>query len=105
MSDRPDLRVQPTAATGATEPLQPSFSGRAGGSAEPPPRPGRKAEKEQPAASTGGQLRPTYANFVVDPETHDVVVHIHDASTDELIAQIPSAEVAALNKALRAYAE
>jgi hypothetical protein len=105
MADTPELRVHATAPTGATEPLQTS------GHAARPVLPGAAAPKAQgsqdaqAAASTGGQLREAYAQFVVDPDTHDVIVRIRDASTHRVIQEIPSAEVESLNKALRDYAE
>jgi hypothetical protein len=105
MTDRPELRVQPTAATGATESLQSSPGAPGTGLPRVAPRTARHDRVEEPAATTGGQLRPTYARFVVDPDTHEVLVRIHDASTDEVITQIPSEEVESLNKALRAYAD
>lgn len=60
---------------------------------------------EGPAVATAGHLRAAYSQFVIDPETHEVSVRIRDAATDQVIRQIPSAEVEAVNKALREYAQ
>jgi FlaG protein len=57
------------------------------------------------AATTGGQLHGAYAQFLVDPDTQDVVVKIRDASTDEILSEIPSTEIQALNKHLKEYTE
>jgi hypothetical protein len=107
MSDRPELRVDPTAPARAAEPLRASngMSGRPvpaegfGGPARPP----RHADEQ--AVATAGQLRPAYAQYVVDPHTHEVSVCIRDAATDQVLDQIPSAEVAAMERLLRDYAE
>jgi len=56
-------------------------------------------------ATTGGSLRPAYAQFVVDPTTHDTVLRIRDANTDAVISESPSPEIQAMTRALKAYAD
>ena len=107
MSDRPDRRVEPTAPAHATAPLQTQVGLPGQGlprdaSREPAPRP---PHRDAPAVATDGQLRATYAEYVVDPTMHEVWLRIRDAATDEVIGQIPSAEIAALNRSLREYAD
>jgi uncharacterized FlaG/YvyC family protein len=55
-------------------------------------------------AATGGNLRPAYAQFATIPDTHDVVIRIRDATTDEVISETPSREVQAVTKYLADYA-
>jgi FlaG protein len=105
-SDRPELRVDPTAPARPTQPLQAAMGGPSTPSAPAEPRAAKRPTRtDEAAVSTGGHLRPAYAQYVVDPETHEVSVRIRDAATDEVIRQIPSAEVSAVEKALRDYAE
>jgi hypothetical protein len=103
-----DRRVDPTTAAVASEPVHDFVPGRPSGPAffsQPAARHAADEEQEQePAAATGGGLRRAYTQYVVDPETHEVSVRIRDAATDAVIGQIPAAEVAAANKALREYA-
>jgi hypothetical protein len=54
-------------------------------------------------ATTGGNLRPAYAQFVTDPETHDTVVRIRDANTNAVISESPTPEVQAMARAFKAY--
>jgi FlaG protein len=99
-----DRRVDPTSAATGTEPVRDYGFGRAAGAAKGSLA-SAHAESDEPAAATSGHLRAAYTQFVIDPETHDVSVRIRDAATDEVIRQIPSAEVEAVNKALRDYAQ
>jgi FlaG protein len=57
------------------------------------------------AAATAGQLRSAYAEFVVDSETHEVVVRIRDNATHEVLHEMPSPEVQALMRSLSDYAQ
>ena len=99
-----DRRVDPTTAAAGTEPVRDYVRAKAAlparGSLSWAP-----VESDDPVAATAGHLRPAYTQFVVDPETHDVSLRIRDAATDEVIRQIPAAEVAAVNKAMREYAQ
>ena len=56
------------------------------------------------AATTGGSLRAAYAQYDVNPDTHDVVLRIRDATTDQVISETPSREVQAMSKYLNDYA-
>jgi hypothetical protein len=99
-----DRRVHPTTAAAGTEPVREYVPGKAVGPASDS-LPRVHAESDEPVAATAGHLRAAYTQFVVDPDTHEVSVRIRDAATDEVIRQIPSAEVEAVNKALRDYAQ
>jgi hypothetical protein len=102
-SDRSELRVDPTTPAVGAEPVQEYVPNRVRlPSGEP--RVVRAAEQER-GASTDGHLRAAYAQYVVDADTHEVSLRIRDAATDEVIRQMPAAEIAAVNKALREYAE
>lgn len=96
MSDSHTLSVRPVTGASSVQPVR----------AEHPP--GHAAERQpepSPAATTGGTLRPAYAQFVVDSSTNDVIVRIRDAATDEVISELPSREVQAMTRHLREYAE
>src|SRR5205807_6488874 len=56
------------------------------------------------AATTGGTLRAAYAQYDVNPDTHDVVLRIRDATTDQVISETPTKEVQAMSKYLNDYA-
>ena len=99
-----ERRVEPTTAAVGTEPVRDYVPGKA----SVPVSGGLSAvhaESDGAVAATAGHLRPAYTQYVVDPDTHEVSVRIRDAATDEVIRQIPSAEVAAVNKAMREYAQ
>jgi hypothetical protein len=96
MSDSHPLSVRPVQGASSVQPVR----------AEHPP--GHAAERQpepSPAATTGGTLRAAYAQFVVDRSTNDVIVRIRDASTDEVISELPSKDVQAMMRHLREYAE
>jgi hypothetical protein len=65
----------------------------------------RAPEPSPVAATTGGSLRPAYAQLVIDPETHDTVLRVHDAATNAIISESPSPEVQAMSRALKAYSD
>jgi hypothetical protein len=56
-------------------------------------------------ADTGGSLRPAYAQYVIDPTTHDTVVRIRDTNTGAVISESPTPEIQAMLRALKAYAD
>jgi hypothetical protein len=101
MSDS-TLNIQPTPPVGGVAPVLPVRPERpAGTPAAGRPEPGGHAV----AASTGGNLRAAYAQFVINPDTQDVVVRIKDAATDQVLSELPSKEVQAMSTYLKNYAE
>ena len=101
MLDRQDLRIQaapPVKGAGPVQPVQAEA-----------PAPGRTSSHSdrasEPAASTSGAMRAAYAQFVVDPDTHDVIVRIRDASTNEVLNEMPSRAVQEVTKYLQNYAD
>ena len=101
MSDTQDLRIEPAAPTGAVEPGQPAVPARR----TPDPQQRQPGGDTHVAAATGGQLRSAYAQFVVDTESHTVVVRIVDAITNRVLQELPSPEVQAVMRSLNDYAE
>jgi hypothetical protein len=101
MSDIQDLRVEPVAPAAAVEPVQPARKAHAPAQ----PAPGPDSKHEPAAVSTIAQLGTAYAQFLVDPDSQDVVLKIRDAATNEVLNEIPSPAVQALDKHLREYAE
>jgi hypothetical protein len=63
------------------------------------------AHHDPKAAVTDGSLRPAYAQFVVDPDTHITVIRIHDAGTGQVISETPSPEVQQMTETLQKYAD
>ena len=100
MSDK-DLRVEPTPAVRAPAPVQPIRR-----DAPIAVRPDQKQalEPASAVATTGGSLRPAYAQYAVNPDTHDVIIRIRDAATDQVLSETPSVEVEAISKFLTSYA-
>jgi hypothetical protein len=102
MSYGKDLRIEPTPAVTSPAPVQPvQYEAYAAGVAE------RKQARDPhtaAAAVTGGGLRAAYAQYDVNPDTHDVVLRIRDATTDQVISETPSREVQAMSKYLNDYA-
>ena len=102
MSDSQNLPIQPTPPVRSAGSVQPvRYERPAGTPAEPRPEPGKDAA----AATTGGNLRPAYAEFIVDPDSKDVVIRIKDSTTDAVLSEYPSKEVQAMTKHLRDYAD
>ena len=102
MSYGRDLRIEPTPGVASPAPVQ-------AGSHETPVVFAPMERKPAPdphtvAATTGGSLRAAYAQYDVNPETHDVVLRIRDATTDQVISETPSREVQAMSKYLNDYA-
>jgi hypothetical protein len=104
MSDTPELRIAAIPPTGAAEPVQHAHGVRDGAAAHPA-QPAPAPVEQDVSASTNGQLQNAYAQFVIDPHTHDVVVRIRDAATDRILTELPSPEVQAVSRNLRDYAE
>jgi FlaG protein len=63
------------------------------------------ANQRDVAAVTAGSLHSAYAQLVVDPDTHDVVIRVRDATTHELIREYPSSEVQHMDKAIKDYVD
>jgi len=101
MSDSRDLSIQPTQPVGGASAVQPVRSeGSVGTSGSPQPEP----DEHTVAAATGGSLRAAYAQFVINPDTHDVVVRVRDSETDQVLSETPSPEVERVAKYLKDYA-
>jgi hypothetical protein len=102
MSGSQEVRIEPTppvVGAGAVQPV------RSAGPAAPPAEPSRNADRLMPAAATGGSLRPAYSQFVVNPDTNEVVLRIKDSLTDAVLNEFPSKEVQAMSKHLQDYAQ
>jgi len=102
MSDARDLRIEPVGPADAAQPVQAAHVEH--------PAAERAAQQQRPApgepdavAAVGGHLRGAYAQYVVDPDTNDVVVRIRDVATDRLLHELPSPEVQALTRYFREY--
>jgi FlaG protein len=102
MSDSHTPAVEPVSPTGEPAAVQPVQSAR--GAPAPGPR-NPSGHAEGVAAVTGGSLSAAYAEFVVNPDTHDVVIRIRELGTDRIINQYPSREVEAMSAYMRQYAE
>jgi hypothetical protein len=102
MSYGRDLRIEPTPAVTSPAPVQPvQHEAHVASPAEHKP-----ARDPHPAAvvTTGGTLRAAYAQYDVNPDTHDVVLRIRDATTDQVLSETPTKEVQAMSKYLNDYA-
>jgi FlaG protein len=62
-------------------------------------------DHETAAAATGGTLPASYAQFIVNQDTHDVIIRIRDSATDRVINEYPSEQVEELAKYMQTYAE
>jgi FlaG protein len=102
MSDIRDPLIAPTSPVSRPAPVQPVHRDLP---TSAPADQTRAATPTAVVAVTGGSLRPAYAQFVVDPNTHDTVLRIRDATTNAVISESPSAEIQAMSRALKAYAD
>src|ERR1700682_4598283 len=102
MSDIHDPLVTPVSPVGRSAPVQPV---RRDLPTAAPADPASASKPSTVVATTGGSLREAYAQFVVDPETHDTVLRIRDSNTNAVISESPSPEVEAMTRALKAYAD
>ncbi len=102
MSYGKDLRVEPTPAVSSPAPVQPVH--HEAHVAAPVEHKAARDPHTAAAATTGGNLRAAYAQYDVNPDTHDVVLRIRDASTDQVLSETPSKEVQAMSKYLNDYA-
>src|SRR5205085_8705249 len=101
MSKSEDLRIEPVAHTSAAQPIHaaPRIP------AVPQPADPKAPVRQDMSIVSNGEIRAAYTEFVVDPETHDVIVRIRDAATDRVLDELPSAQVQAVHKAMADYAE
>ena len=98
MSDRIDSSVGPVLPVNGTRPVQPVRT-------EPDQPAGAKAALGHGVgAATGGSLPPAYSEFVVDADTHDIVLQVKDAATNQILSQYPSREVEAVAAFMNRYA-
>ena len=102
MSDSRAHQVAPVPPISGARAVQPVSSGRL---AVPASSSDKLAAEADVAASTGGNLPAAYAQFVVNEDTHDVVIRIRDASTDRVISEYPSKQVEALAAYMRKYSD
>ena len=103
MSDSGTNPVAPVGPVASTPAVQPVRGQR--WVALPGERTPAAADRSVPAVATGGGLPASYAQFVVNHDTHDVVIRIRDAATDRVIEEYPSAQVEELAKYMKAYTE
>jgi FlaG protein len=91
------------ASRGPIEPVAPvGSSPRALPVRHPAERP-TSAVKPAQAEDVPAATADAYAQFVVNPDTHDVVIRIRNSSTDEIIHEYPSSEVERMNHYLIQY--
>ena len=102
MTDSRELQIQPTPGVVAASRVLPVRSDEAVGT---PGKPPADAGGQDAAATTGGNLRAAYAQYLVNPDTHDAVIRVRDSATDEVLSEFPSAQIQAMSKSLRDYAE
>lgn len=102
MPDSRELQIQPTPRVGGASSVLPV---RAEGTVSTPGKPPADIGAQGAAASTGGNLRRAYAQFVVNPDSHDVVLRVRDSATDEVLSECASEQIQAMSKSLREYAE
>jgi hypothetical protein len=57
------------------------------------------------AARTAGNLRAAYAQFIVNADTHEVIIRVKDANTDEILSEFPSKDMQAMMRAMKDYAD
>lgn len=111
MSHSNELRIEPLRPSAAPKPIKvayptprivPLVDARP---AQPDSGEPDLADANHTAATTGGQLQPAYAQFVVDPDTHDVLLRVRDGTTNRILQEFPSAELQAMSRNLTEYAD
>ena len=102
MSYGRDLRIEPTPAVSSPAPVR--VVQHETHAADPAERKPAHDSHPAAAATTGGSLREAYAQYDVNPDTHDVVLRIRDSATDQVLSETPSKEVQAMSKYLNDYA-
>jgi len=102
MSDSSDLHITRVSPVGDAAPVQPvRGEGLVGTNGDRTPLP----HAHDVAAVTGGNLAAAYAQFVVNDDTHDVVIRIRESATDRVIAEYPSRQVEAIAVHMKQYAD
>jgi hypothetical protein len=102
MSDRQNPAIEPVSPLGDAAPVQPVRS------EGPSPATSQRSavpRHEDVSALTSGGLSAAYAQFVVNPDTHDVVIRIREVATDRVINEYPSREVEAMATYMKQYAD
>ena len=92
--------VPSVAAASAVDPVRPETRPAAPHDGQPV-----AAVKHNVAAITEGSLSGQYAQMVVNPDTHDVVIRVRDAQTNQVICEYPSTELEHMAVYLKQYAE
>jgi hypothetical protein len=54
---------------------------------------------------TAGNLKAAYAEYVVNPDTHDTVLRIRDAVTGKVLSETPSPQMEEMVIALKKYSD
>ena|SRR5258708_5003594 len=103
MSDSKGQSIAPVAGVPKAPAVQPVRAERS--AAIPAKPPTATPDHHAAAAVTGGSLPAAYAQFVVDQDTHDVIIRIRDAATNEVINEYPSQQVEDMAKYMKTYAE
>jgi hypothetical protein len=103
MSDSRNDSIAPVPPVSHAAPVQPVRNQRS--AALPGNNTPAAPDRSVAAATTGGTLPAAYAQFVVNRDTHDVVIRIRDANTDRIIEEYPSPQVEELAKYMKAYVE
>lgn len=103
MLDNTSPAIQPVPPVGGARPVQPiQPQGPVVSAAQEHSGP---SETTTAAAATGGGLRAAYSQFVVNPDTQDVIIRVRDSNTDEVLHEYPSPEVEAIARYLKTYQE
>lgn len=105
MSDSRDLPVGPVQPIGGAAPVQPVRAEPPLPGAAPHVAPTGGPQLQHAAAVTDGNLPGAYAQFFINPDTHDVVIRVRDATTDQVINEYPSREIEAMNVYMKKYAD
>ena len=92
MSDRVDAPISPVRPVAAVRPVHPV---RAISEAKP---------RADIGAVTGGSLPAAYAQVVVNPDTHDVLIRVRHAATDQVLSEHSSSELEAVSASMKQYA-
>jgi hypothetical protein len=104
MSDSQDFSITPVGAVGNAAPVQPVAADRPAVHAvthDAAPTP----QRHEAAAATSGNLQPAVAQFIINPDTHDVVIRVKDPNSGQVLSEYPSQEVEAMEKYMRQYAD